>query len=161
MDSNSAPEAAIDEILVFELSGQSYGLRSSMVSEVLRAFSAVPLPNAPPLVEGILNIRGELLALVNVRKRFGLAERALALSDHFIVVSTRSRRVVLRVDRVQNLVRVPIRKMIDAEQFLSQAGDLLQGVIMLAQCLLCPSTDCHVNENSQTFPSRWIFREIN
>ena len=74
-----------DELLIFEQAGQLYALPSSIVKEVLRAFSATPLPNAPPMVEGLLNVRGEIIPLVNLRRRMGLPERPLSLTDHFIV----------------------------------------------------------------------------
>lgn len=129
------PQTLSDEIVVFELSGRQYGLRSSAVREVLRAFSAVPLPNAPALVEGVLNVRGEIMALLNVHKRFGLAERPLSLSDHFIIAWEGVRWVALRVDRVLNLIRVPISKRVDADQFLTSA-ELVSGVAITKEGLI-------------------------
>ena len=60
-------ELSMEDLLIFEQSGQQYAVRSVIVREVLRAFSAVPLPNAPPIVEGILNVRGEIIPLLDMR----------------------------------------------------------------------------------------------
>jgi len=124
------PEAQSEEIVVFELSGQHYGLRSSVVREILMAFSPVLLPQAPPTVDGILNVRGETIVLLNLRKRFGLLDKPLAASDHFIIAWEGRRLVALRVDRVLNLRRVPIRSLVDAQRFLSQP-ELICGVAII------------------------------
>ncbi len=106
-----------DELLIFEQAGQLFALPSSVVKEVLRAFSATPLPNAPPMVEGILNVRGDIIPLINLRKRLGLPDRPLSLTDHFIVARDGNRLIALRVDRVLNLQRVPHRRPLDPGRF--------------------------------------------
>ena len=108
-----------DELLIFEQAGQLFALPSSVVKEVLRAFSATPLPNAPPMVEGILNLRGDIIPLINLRRRMGLPERPLSLTDHFIVARDGNRLLALRVDRVLNLQRVPQRRHLDPGRFSS------------------------------------------
>jgi purine-binding chemotaxis protein CheW len=85
------------------------------------------LPQAPPTVDGILNVRGETIVLLNLRKRFGLADKPLSVSDHFIIAWAGARAVALRVDRVLNLMRLPIRSLADAERFLTQP-ELVCGV---------------------------------
>ncbi len=134
---NGEPRSPVsnEEVVVFELSGQRYALLSSAVREVVRAFSAVPLPKAPPLVEGILNVRGEIIVLLNLRRRFGILEKPLSVSDHFIIAWDGVRWVALRVDRVLNLMRLPIRSLAAGEQALSLSlssspsqGELISGV---------------------------------
>ena len=67
-------ELMLEDLLIFEQSGQKYAVRSAVVREVLRAFSAVTLPKAPPLVEGILNVRGEIIPLLNMRRRLASSQ---------------------------------------------------------------------------------------
>lgn len=116
-----------EELLLFEQSGQLYALPASTVREVLRAFSAVPLPGAPTMVEGVLNVRGEIIALLNLQRRFGLPDRPLSLLDHFVIAWEGTRWVALRVDRVINLLRLPTKNAADAGRYIAKS-DVIGGV---------------------------------
>lgn len=118
-----------EEILIFELAAGRYALRSAAVREVLRAFSAVRLPQAPPFVEGLLNLRGEIIPLLDIRKRFGLPHKSMALSDHLIIATDGSLAgpVALRVDRVLHLARLPIQSLAASEALLART-DIVAGV---------------------------------
>ena len=72
----------------------------------MRAVAITPLPNAPPLIEGVVNVRGRILPVLDVRARFRLPARALDPSDHFIVAAAGARGVILRVDRATRLAEV-------------------------------------------------------
>jgi purine-binding chemotaxis protein CheW len=95
------------DVLVFEVAGQRYGLFAREVREVLRAAAITSLPEAPAVVEGILNVRGAVLPVYDLRARFGLPARALDPDEHFIVADAGARRVVVRVDRTLELAAVP------------------------------------------------------
>jgi purine-binding chemotaxis protein CheW len=93
-------------VLVFDVAGQRHGLPASDVQELLRAVAIVPLPRAPAGVEGIINLRGQVVPVVSLRGRLGQPDRPLEPSDHFIVVRAAGRLVALRVDRALDLVRL-------------------------------------------------------
>lgn len=92
------------EVLLFTLESQRYALPSADVRELVRAARLTPLPRAPDVVEGLLNLRGELLPVLDLRRRFRLPPRPLSPNDHFIVGQAGARRVVLRVDRAEGLL---------------------------------------------------------
>jgi purine-binding chemotaxis protein CheW len=94
------------EVLVFELEGQRYGLPTADVRELVRAVTITPLPDAPAVIEGVVNVRGRVLPVLDVRARFRLPAKALDPADHFIVASAGARGVVLRVDRATHLTLV-------------------------------------------------------
>ncbi|NMO22383.1 purine-binding chemotaxis protein CheW [Pyxidicoccus fallax] len=96
-------ESAPREVLLFTLEGQRYGLPAGDVRELVRAARLTPLPRAPAVVEGLLNLRGELLPVLDLRRRFRHPPRSLSPLDHFIVARAGPRRVVLRVDRAEGL----------------------------------------------------------
>src|SRR3989304_2572429 len=87
-------------ISVFELSGCRYGVPLADTREFLRLPSIVPLPKAPLIIEGIVNIRGAVAPVLDVRKRFRLPEKPPHPADHLVVAQAGSRMVALRVDRV-------------------------------------------------------------
>jgi len=73
------------ELLIFELAGQRYGLAVDDVREVVHAVSISPLPKAPAVVEGVINVRGTVTAVLDIRRRFGHPAKPLAPSDHFVL----------------------------------------------------------------------------
>jgi purine-binding chemotaxis protein CheW len=102
--SRSAPEnPRTREVLVFEVEGQRYGLPTADVRELVRAVTITPLPNAPAVIEGVVNVRGRVLPVLDVRARFHLPARPLDPSDHFIVASAGARGVILHVDGATHL----------------------------------------------------------
>lgn len=94
------------DVLVFELDQRRCGLPLGGVREVLRAVRVMPLPSAPEVIEGVIDLRGEIVPVLDVRARFGLPRRPLEPSDHLVVTRVRQRVVVLRVDRALDLKRV-------------------------------------------------------
>jgi len=94
------------EVLVFEVAGQRYGLPTVDVRELVRAVAITPLPNAPAVIEGVVNVRGRVLPVLDVRARFRLPAKPLDPSDLFIVASAGARGVILRVDRATHLALV-------------------------------------------------------
>lgn len=90
-----------ESVAVFTLDGQRFGLDVAAVQGVLRAAWTTPLPDAPEIVMGVVNVHGDVLPVVNVRRRFGYPERDVRLSDRFVVARTALRRVVLLVDAVE------------------------------------------------------------
>jgi len=75
----------MSQCVVFTLDERFYGVRLSVVMRVLRAVEIIPLPKAPPIVIGVINLGGRIIPVVNIRRRFHLPERELEPSDQFIV----------------------------------------------------------------------------
>ncbi|MBV9124766.1 MAG: purine-binding chemotaxis protein CheW [Planctomycetes bacterium] len=94
------------EILVFEVGGQRHGLLSLHVQELLPVVTLTPLPQAPAHIEGIMNLRGRVVPVLDIRAWLRLPPKPPAPSDHLIVARTGDRLVALRVDRATELVRL-------------------------------------------------------
>jgi purine-binding chemotaxis protein CheW len=94
------------EVLVFEVARWRFGVPSSDVRELLRAVTIVPLPKAPAVVEGIIDVRGTIVPVLDIRSRFRLPGKAVEHSDHLLVARAGERLVALRVDRALDLARV-------------------------------------------------------
>jgi purine-binding chemotaxis protein CheW len=80
-------EAGLDmgQSVIFTLDERLYAVRLSAVSRVMHAVEITPLPKAPPIVSGVINLGGRIIPVVNIRRRFNLPERELELTDRFIV----------------------------------------------------------------------------
>jgi purine-binding chemotaxis protein CheW len=94
------------EILTFEVAGQRYGLRAADVREVVRAVNPVTLPKAPAVVEGVINIRGKITPVFDLRRRFRQTAKPLDHTDQFIVAWAGGRLVALHVDRATDVVQL-------------------------------------------------------
>jgi len=90
---------------VFALDGQRYALPLGTVERIVRAVEVTPLPEAPPIVLGVINVQGRVLPVVNLRKRFHLEARAIDPEDHFVVARSSTGSVALPVDEAEGLVK--------------------------------------------------------
>jgi purine-binding chemotaxis protein CheW len=95
-----APPSERLEALLFELSGQRFAVTLDEVEELTRACALQPLPKAPRPVLGVLNLRGEIVPVLDLRQRFDLPETPLDPADYFVLARVAGRRVGLRVDRI-------------------------------------------------------------
>jgi len=75
-------------LVVFTLDEQRYALRLSAVERIVRVVEVPPLPKAPEIVLGIVNVQGRVLPVVNIRRRFRLPEREAGLRDQLILALT-------------------------------------------------------------------------
>ena len=115
-------------IVPFVMDGHRFGLLARDVREVLRAATPSPLPRAPAIVLGLLNVRGELVPVIDVRSRFGLRPRALAHTDHLVVATAGTRSVAFAVEAADVLVEV----VADAIEVARAHGEHVAGVVKLA-----------------------------
>jgi purine-binding chemotaxis protein CheW len=94
------------EVLVFEVEGRSYGVPALDVVEVVRAATLSPLPQRSETVEGLLNLRGRVLPVFDIRRMFQLPAREITHTDHLVVVQKDGRSGALRVDQALDLVQL-------------------------------------------------------
>ncbi|MET0391084.1 MAG: chemotaxis protein CheW [Polyangiales bacterium] len=94
------------DALSFELAGSRYALLTSFVTEVVRAVAIEALPSAPGIVSGVINLRGQVIAVVDMRRRLGLPPRPVVPEDYFIIVELNGLRLALHVDRALDLLNV-------------------------------------------------------
>ena len=90
--------------MVFTLDEQQYALRPNDVERIVRAAAVTPLPKAPDIILGILDIQGEVVPVINMRKRFRHPERKIRPADQFIIARARSLKVALMVDAAQSVI---------------------------------------------------------
>ncbi len=119
------------QLLVAEIGALRFGLRLSDVREVVRAVAIDPLPGAPDIVEGLINVRGEVVPVLDVRQRFGLAPKPVDLDDHMIVTDSSGFVSAFRVDRAEGIVECAEAD-IDTLGEASGAVEYVAGVAKLA-----------------------------
>ena len=95
------------DVLLFEAGDLLCALPLADVDEVAAAVRVTPLPGVPAVIEGAINVRGALVAVIDVRRRFSLAPRPVRAEDHFVLARAGARRVALHVDRARDLAALP------------------------------------------------------
>jgi purine-binding chemotaxis protein CheW len=123
-----------EDLVVFGLDNSFYALRISAVRQIVHAVAITPLPRAPAIVQGIINVRGSIVPVLRLRERFGLPERTPRLNDHLILARTARRTVALVVDRVIGVTRRSPEEMTRPERIMAGL-DYLEGVVKLADGL--------------------------
>ena len=126
-----------EQLVVMRLAGEDYGVAITAVREIIRFQKATDVPQAPPYVEGIINLRGLVIPVVDLRKRFGLQIEAETAETRIVVVNVDSHTVGLVVDGVSEVIEVPGSSI---EPVSSVAGSTdtadLRGIANLADRLI-------------------------
>lgn len=124
-------------LLVFELGGRTYGLPSNDVVELVRAVAIAPLPNGPRIVAGVINLRGRILPVFDLRVRFGMPSPPVEPTDHFIVARARRRVVAIRAERAIRLATIRREDVVEAERivsgtrYISGIAQVAEGIVLI------------------------------
>jgi purine-binding chemotaxis protein CheW len=92
------------DAVAFELDDLRGAIVTQPVVEILRAVAYRPIAGQPPFVPGVIDLRGTIVPLLDMRARFGLRAQQLSPEHYFIVVTTHDRLVALWVDRVLGIL---------------------------------------------------------
>lgn len=123
------------QLVVFRLDDQRYGLPLVVVERIVRAVDLTPLPKAPAIVLGAIDVAGQVLPVLNVRRRFRLPERDLDPAHQFLIAQTGRRTVVLVIDEAQGVIEVPGVDIVDATE-ISPGLEQISGAVRLSDGLV-------------------------
>ena len=91
-------------LLSFVIEKQRFAVLLSVIEQVIRAVEITRLSDSPGFIEGVIDYYGEVIAVINLRKRLGYLIPELRLSDRFIIVKTQKRKLALIVDNVEEVI---------------------------------------------------------
>ena len=128
-------ESSSREFVIFSLDKQRYALHLSVVKTTVRAVEVTPLPKAPDIVLGVINVKGQIIPVVNLRRRFDLPEREIELSNRLIIARTASRTVAILADAVTGVVELGAQQLVAAEEVLPGA-EYVEGILKLPDGLV-------------------------
>lgn len=118
------------QLLVVRLGEQLIALHLAAVERVVRMVEITPLPKAPEIVSGVVNVQGRIIPVVDIRRRFRLPEREFALGDQLIVAHTSARAVALAVDAVSGVIEYPEEEIIAAGTIVPRT-EYIEGFVRL------------------------------
>jgi purine-binding chemotaxis protein CheW len=131
--------AANDEfqLVVFELGEERYGLDIATVYEIIRHQPVTAVPQAPSFVEGVINLRGRIIPVVDLRRRFGMLQGTLTKASRIVVCEAAGTRVGLVVDGVSEVLMVPLDSIEQTPDVASGSDtQYLRGIAKLGERLV-------------------------
>jgi len=94
------------QLVTFRLQDESYGINVMQVQEVLRVSEIAPVPGAPMYVLGIINLRGNVVTVIDTRTRFGLSTTEIDDSSRVVIIESDKQVVGILVDSVAEVVEL-------------------------------------------------------
>ncbi|MBU0936303.1 MAG: chemotaxis protein CheW [Spirochaetes bacterium] len=128
-----AEKEVLLQLVTFQLSEELYGIDIMDVKEIVRVQDIRPIPNAPTYVEGLFNLRGEIIPIINLHKRFHLRKAQLDDEDEllsgFIIIELDGMKLGVIIDRVERVISIDYNEIQPPPQMLTGIGaEYIQGV---------------------------------
>jgi purine-binding chemotaxis protein CheW len=122
-----------DQFLVFSVKSQEFGIQAIRVQEISGVLGITQVPNAPPYIEGILNLRGRLASVINFRKKFGLEVKENDEDTRIVMVELAGLPIGILVDSVEEVMKIQTEKVqgLPHESTSSLSEEYMTGVAML------------------------------
>ncbi|MCQ2594213.1 MAG: chemotaxis protein CheW [Treponemataceae bacterium] len=123
------------QLVTFELGEELYGVDIMDVKEIVKLQSVRPIPNAPYYVEGIFNLRSEIIPVINLHKRFHLKERQKTDEDDefeggFIILNIDGCKIGIIIDKIARVVQIKSDEVKPPPQMLAGIGtEYIHGVV--------------------------------
>jgi purine-binding chemotaxis protein CheW len=127
------------QLVTFKLDGQKYAVDILKVQEINNMKEITSIPNAPVYLEGAINLRGKVIPVLNLRKKFGFEESANAELRKIVIMDVRGIIMGLVVDAVSDVLRIthdvvepppPVSSNVSSE-FISGIAKLSEGLVIL------------------------------
>ncbi|MFP4373648.1 MAG: chemotaxis protein CheW [Spirochaetaceae bacterium] len=122
------------QLVTFELGGETYGIDIMQVEGIVQVQQIRPIPYAPEYVEGIFNLRGEIIPVINLHRRFRLKQMDLSEEDKLlsgmVILAIDDMHLAVMIDKVSRVVRVKQDEVQPPPQMISGIGaEYIQGVV--------------------------------
>ena len=125
----------VRSFVVFTLDDQKFALHLGAVEKIAQAAEIIPLPKAPDIVMGVINVQGRIVPVVNIRRRFRLSERDINVKDHFIVCRANQLNVAILVDAVLDIIECSEKDIIGQANILTDI-EYIEGVVKSAEGMI-------------------------
>lgn len=126
---NVRQSVAAVQLVTFRVGGEEFGLDVFSVHEILRYQEPTPMPRAPAFVEGVLDVRGTLVPVVDLRRRFEVPDARVDDDTRIVLVDFGGERLGLVVDAVTEVLRVPETDIAPAPKyFRGLAAEFVRGI---------------------------------
>jgi len=129
---------ATEHLVTFLLAEEEYGVDVKLVQEIIRISTITPVPRAPEFIKGVINLRGRIVPVVDLRRKLGLGDvDESGKAARVVVVRLRDRLIGVLVDGASQVLKVPVSTIEAApEEVLSISHSFIRGVAKLEKRLI-------------------------
>lgn len=120
-------EGRSEKVLTFKVGEEDYAISIEHISEIVGLHKITPLPDVPRYVKGVINLRGKIIPVVDMRLRLGIPEREYDERTCIVVVNVEGDLLGLIVDRVNEVTDIP-EDQIEPPPTGEEAGGLVKGL---------------------------------
>jgi purine-binding chemotaxis protein CheW len=132
-----AAAEATEHLATFYLDREEYGVEVKLVQEIRRLTVITPVPRAPEFIRGVINLRGRIIPVVDLKKKLGLGEVQEGRAARIVVVKIQERLVGMMVDGASQVLKVPVSSVEPApDEVVEKGGDYIRGVAKLDKRLI-------------------------
>ncbi len=125
------------QIVAFSIGPETYGVDIGSIREIIPSQRIVPVPRAPEYVEGIINLRGRIIPVLDLRKHFGLSEAEKGSDQRIILVESGSESIGVVVDAVSSVLHVPESSIeVPVEVIVGPDIEYIQGIAKMEEGLV-------------------------
>lgn len=103
---HNSDDSSLIQLVTFKIAHEEFGVDILKVQEIIRMLPITKVPNAPPFVEGVINLRGKVIPVIDMRKRFGMAACAHDSHTRIKVMDLQGQVVGFVVDAVSEVLRI-------------------------------------------------------
>jgi purine-binding chemotaxis protein CheW len=107
------------QAVTFALGSEEYGVDIAQVQEINRMVTITHVPRAPRFMEGVINLRGQLIPIIDLRTRFGMERSERTKNTRIVVTEIGSKRIGMVVDSVSEVLRIPVEQIEDAPDLVA------------------------------------------
>ena len=128
---------ATEHLATFYLAREEYGVDVKQVQEIRRVTEITAVPRAPEFVRGVINLRGRILPVLDLKRRLALGEVAMGRAARIVVVRVKDRLLGLLVDGASQVLKIPVSQVEPApDEVVQKGGDYIRGVAKLDDRLI-------------------------
>lgn len=95
------------QLVGFRIGKETFGVPIGLIHEIVRVPEITAVPDAPDYVEGVINLRGKIISVIDLRKRFGEAQIEASRKNRILVAEIEKKLVGLIVDAASEVIRIP------------------------------------------------------
>src|SRR6202011_505655 len=107
------------QVVSFKLGAEEYGVDIAQVQEINRMVAVTHVPRAPEFMEGVINLRGQLIPIIDLRTRFGMPRTEHTKNTRIVVTEIGTKRVGMVVDSVSEVLRLPVDQIEPAPEMIT------------------------------------------
>jgi purine-binding chemotaxis protein CheW len=138
LEQSQKMKAEEKQVVIFRLGSEEFGVNISEVKEIIRVEAITRIPNIPPYIKGVINLRGKIIVIIDLAMKFSLSSKPFDNNTRIIVIEVGESTVGMIVDSATEVMRLSPSQIGQAPPMVTQKieADYIEGVGIIGERLL-------------------------